>query len=47
MINKKYDEAVNWMEKFYKLKPDNSRAKAFMPILYIIEICSNQTLKWV
>ena len=36
MMNKKYDEAANWMEKFYKLKPDDSRAKAFMsnPLYY-------------
>ena len=36
MMNKKYDEAANWMEKFYKLRPDDSRAKAFMenPLYY-------------
>jgi len=36
MMNKKYDEAANWMEKFYKLKPDDSRAKAYManPLYY-------------
>ena len=34
--NKKYDEAANWLEKYYKLKPDDSRAKAFMenPLYY-------------
>jgi len=36
MLNKKYDEAANWMEKFYKLKPDDRRAQAFMenPLYY-------------
>ena len=36
MMNKKYDEAANWMEKYYKLNPDDSRAQAFMenPMYY-------------
>ncbi len=36
MMNKKYDEAANWMEKYYKLKPDDRRAQAFMsnPLYY-------------
>jgi len=36
LMNKKYDEAANWMEKFYKLKPDDKRAQAFMenPLYY-------------
>ena len=36
LINKKYDEAANWMQKFAKLKPEDSRAKAFMenPLYY-------------
>jgi len=36
LMNKKYDEAVKWMEKFYKLKPDDRRAQAFMenPLYY-------------
>jgi outer membrane protein OmpA-like peptidoglycan-associated protein len=36
MMNKKYDEAANWMEKYYKLRPDDRRAQAFManPLYY-------------
>jgi outer membrane protein OmpA-like peptidoglycan-associated protein/tetratricopeptide (TPR) repeat protein len=36
MMNKKYDEAANWMQKFYKLKPEDSRAQRFMsdPLYY-------------
>ncbi len=36
LMDKKYDEAANWMEKFYKLKPNDLRAKAFMenPLYY-------------
>ena len=36
LMNKKYDEAANWMQKYYKLKPNDSRAKAFMedPLYY-------------
>jgi len=36
LMNKKYDESVKWMEKYYKLRPDDSRAKAFMenPLYY-------------
>ena len=36
LMNKKYDEAANWMEKYYKLRPDDSRAQAFMenPLYY-------------
>ncbi len=35
-MDKKYDEAANWMEKFYKIKPNDLRAKAFMenPLYY-------------
>jgi len=36
LMNKKYDEAANWMQKYYKLNPDDSRAQAFMkdPLYY-------------
>jgi len=36
LMNKKYDEAANWMQKYYKLRPEDSRAKAFMenPLYY-------------
>jgi len=36
LMNKKYDEAANWMQKYYKLRPDDSRAQAFMenPLYY-------------
>jgi len=36
LMNKKYDEAANWMEKFYKLNPNDKRAQAFMadPLYY-------------
>ena len=48
MMNKKYDEAANWMEKYYKLKPDDSRAKAFMenPLYYreLLQSDPNMTL---
>jgi outer membrane protein OmpA-like peptidoglycan-associated protein len=30
MMNKRYDEAANWMQKYYKLNPQDSRAKRFM-----------------
>ena len=36
LMNKKYDEAANWMEKYYKHNPGDSRAKSFMenPLYY-------------
>ncbi|NPA72234.1 MAG: OmpA family protein, partial [Gammaproteobacteria bacterium] len=36
LMNKKYDEAANWMQKYYKLNPKDSRAQAFMknPLYY-------------
>ncbi len=36
LMNKKYDEAVSWMEKYYKLRPEDSRARSFMenPLYY-------------
>jgi len=36
LINKKYDEAASWMQKYYKLNPKDSRAQAFMknPLYY-------------
>ncbi len=36
LMNKKYDEAANWMQKYAKLKPQDSRARAFMenPLYY-------------
>ena len=36
MMNKKYDEAANWMQKYYKLNPDDTRAQRFManPLYY-------------
>jgi len=36
LMNKKYDEAGNWMQKYYKLRPNDSRARAFMenPLYY-------------
>ena len=46
-INKKYDEAANWMEKYYKLNPDDSRAKAFMdnPLYYRELLQSDPNMK--
>ncbi len=30
LMNKKYDMAADWMQKYYKLNPEDSRAKRFM-----------------
>jgi tetratricopeptide (TPR) repeat protein len=36
LMNKKYDEAANWLQKYYKLKPEDKRAQLFMkdPLYY-------------
>ena len=36
LMNKKYDEAANWLEKYYKLNPEDRRAQLFMrdPVYY-------------
>jgi len=36
LMNKKYDQAANWMQKYYKLKPSDRRARLFMedPMYY-------------